>query len=168
MLKVSLSEREKEILKRAKFPRELIKEIYGLVIDIKGYSISRYVRSGPLIMGGRNPSSEAGYQNHLEISLQQQTAEKTPQQLLFYGNSPLIAGDLLKVGVLAAKREYIDCLFNDLRILNDKDDLGRNRGYVLVPREFNEKEEALYLKIIRDGKEIRTDFSVNWNPEFYS
>jgi|SRR3989344_5595736 len=164
-----LLKEDSELVKRAKFSHELVVEILGDVSEIKGYSKLNRVRVGELRIGGRNEVSEAGYQNHLEISLRLPAGQKVPREILFHGNSPLFTGDFVHVGIFAGKKEYLsffDTKIKDPRILTETErDFERVRRYVLVPRELNEREEALYLKIIRNGREARTDFCVDYNPE---
>ena len=136
---------DQEKVSRAKFPKELTIEVLGQVTSVIGFSKTK----------------------SFEISLE---TNQVPKKISFEGYTPIVAGDTIAAGIFVGEREYLDFFYSgieDPRINTDnKRELSQR--YVLVPRDFNEEEEALYLKVIRDGNEVRTDFSVDWNSKFYS
>ena len=166
---IRLRKIDERLLKRAKLFNELIVEIRGKVLSVRGYSQSmEHTPLSEMVIGGKSPIYETGYQNSLEISLRRSDIG-SPIKILFRGNSPLVAGNILIAGVFIGEKRELHLQHKNKRIYTgierDRSAFARDYQYALVPRALKKKEEALYLKIIREASNIRTDFCVDYDFE---
>lgn len=145
-------ETDRELIKKARLPKDLLVEVEALVTYVEGYTKEE---RGYLVY-----TSHKCNQN---ISVTRLRESISPiERIIFNGNSPVVGGDVIKVGIFIGKRENLMTYNEDKRVVREDKGIGLVSHSVFLPRDFNKEEEALYIKILRDGKEVRTDFGVNY------
>ena len=159
---------DEELIAKAKLPEELIVEIYGEVTSVKSYTTPMsHTLDSEIVIGQSSPVYDTGYQSRLEIGVQLQSPlNSSTKRLIFNGISPIRAGDFVRAGIFAGKKEELHFTekHQDPKIVREGitgfDIITDN---VFLERELQEEEEALYLILISEGRpKVRTDYGVNY------
>lgn len=144
-----------DLHKLAKPYEALIVPVEAIVESVEGYTTTVYARSGPLIIGGHNPTYRSGHISRLELYVK--TTEPTPiTKITFNGLPPIYAGDKILAYVFKGREEY------------EKESIGyfcRPRHLAgpglqpepfYVEREFNKEEQIEKIEKLSNGKVIAT------------
>ncbi|MCK5149572.1 hypothetical protein KAJ87_01455 [Candidatus Pacearchaeota archaeon] len=147
----SIKEHCKKPSSEPKSYEELIKPIYGVVKDIKGYNYNPFNETR---FGEKSNIHNSGYRATLEIMLENDSLTK---KLIFNGgNCQIGEGDKIKAYVFAGETRIIG--ISNFKHSNYKKE-------IFIPRKLDKEEIALYIEKIKEGKAKETYYSVNYSPK---
>jgi len=151
-------EYNKELLGKSKPYEELIIPVSGIVKEVKGYNYATsHTPISEMIIGGKFPVYKTGYQNKLEIIIE---SDSQVEKLSFNGACPIEKGDSIRAYIFAGEKKELKKSFS----LYHPDSYPNKEKEVLIPREPSEEETAIYIEKIKNGKVVRTEYSVNYIP----
>ena len=147
-------EHDKNLRKRGKQLYELLVQQDFVVESYVGTGKYHSIVTDPGSMGGPpGRSQRTGYSRTLEITVEpiNNKKEVPVKTLVFYGDTQIRPGDTIRATIPCYKKEEFRSLPPHLR----------DRG-VYIRRDLGEKEEAIQLELLVNGKVVGTEISVHY------
>lgn len=134
----SIEQKDNKLLKKSRSYNELITKVSGIVKNVYGKTIQNsYTTDNGVCGPGYSSNTEkTGQSSLLEITLEKTIDNHTVETLIFDGYAPIKTRQKINFYIFQGEEK-------NLSFLSEKEK-------VLIPRELNKKENALYLEIGND------------------